>query len=108
MNRTEPFPNTKASIHGMLKVDEIHSIYWEESGNKKGVSVVLVHGGPGFTCPPEARTLFDPDFYRIICFDQRGAGRSVRFAEIQNNTPQHLISDIEALRKHLDVNNWLI
>ena len=91
-----------------LKVDEIHEIYWEECGNPKGIPVVFLHGGPGAGASPDHRRFFDPNFYRIIIFDQRGAGRSKPFAELKNNTPDHLVDDIESLRKFLHIEKWLV
>ncbi len=31
---------------GVLAVDDIHELYWEECGNPDGVPILLVHGGP--------------------------------------------------------------
>jgi proline iminopeptidase len=70
--------------------------------------VVFLHGGPGAGCAPVHRRFFDPAHYRIVLFDQRGAGRSVPNAEILDNSTQHLISDLEALRQHLKIERWLV
>ncbi|WP_231998960.1 alpha/beta fold hydrolase [Pseudomonas cedrina] len=93
---------------GMLAVDDLHTLYWEESGNPDGVPVVYVHGGPGEGAPPTKRQFWDPDHYRIVLFDQRGALRSTPLAELRNNTTQALVSDLEALREHLGIDRWLI
>jgi len=93
---------------GILAVDDIHTIYWEQSGNPNGVPVVFLHGGPGAGSSPDHRRFFDPAFYRIIIFDQRGAGRSKPTAEMKNNTPKHLIADIETLRKKFNIDKWLV
>jgi proline iminopeptidase len=87
-------------------VDDIHTIYWEECGNPAGVPVLFLHGGPGAGCSPEHRRFFDPEYYRIVLFDQRGAGRSTPHGEIENNTTAHLVSDIEALRALLKIESW--
>ncbi len=102
------FPSIEPHKHGMLKVDDIHSLYWEECGNPNGVPIVFLHGGPGSGCNADQRRFFDPSFYRIILFDQRGAGRSTPHAELKNNSPQHLIADLEALRQFLHVKQWLL
>jgi len=91
---------------GYLQVDDIHQIYWEQSGNPEGVPIVLMHGGPGAGTSPIQRQFFDPEYYRIIIFDQRGAGKSKPFASLENNTTEHLISDIEKLRTHLEIDRW--
>ncbi len=102
------FPPLEPRRAGHLRVDALHTLYWEESGNPQGVPVVYVHGGPGGGSSPEKRRWFDPDSYRIILFDQRGAFRSTPLAEVRNNTTQLLIEDMEALRKMLGVDQWLL
>jgi proline iminopeptidase len=100
------FPALTPYSSGFLAVDNIHNIYWEQSGNPDGVPVVLLHGGPGAGATPTHRRFFDPDHYRIIIFDQRGCGRSHPLGGLEKNTAQHLINDVEALRKHLNINRW--
>lgn len=85
----------------MVSVGEGHEIYVEQCGNPAGQSVVVLHGGPGGGCSPFMRRFFDPTYYRIILFDQRGCGRSRPHASIEANTTQHLIRDIETLRAEL-------
>jgi proline iminopeptidase len=87
-------------------VDELHTLYWEECGNPSGTPVLFLHGGPGAGCSPEHRRFFDPKYYRIVLFDQRGAGRSTPYGEVTNNTTAHLVADIEALRKTLEIPVW--
>nr|WP_198027392.1 alpha/beta fold hydrolase [Candidatus Paracaedibacter symbiosus] len=84
------FPPIEPYDSGMLQVDEIHTIYWEQSGNPQGVPVVFLHGGPGYGASPKSRQFFDPAHYRIVVFDQRGAGRSQPLGEMKNI--QHLFS----------------
>lgn len=102
------FPPLDAYATGMLDVGPPHRLYWEESGNPKGVPVVFLHGGPGAGTAPAYRRFFDPDSYRIILFDQRGAGRSTPEADLTDNTTAHLVADIEALRRHLRIERWLV
>ncbi|EKV32003.1 Proline iminopeptidase [Caenispirillum salinarum AK4] len=102
------FPPIEARACGHLAVSRPHRLYWEESGNPNGVPVVFLHGGPGGGCGPAFRRFFDPSFWRIILFDQRGAGRSTPFADVTDNTTQHLIDDIEALRAYLEVDRWAV
>lgn len=102
------FPSIEPHRTGMLEVDNIHSIYWEECGNPKGVPVVFLHGGPGSGSKPDHRRFYDPEFYRIIVFDQRGAGRSKPHAELKNNSPMHLVADMEKLREFLNIKKWLL
>jgi len=102
------FPTIEPNNSGLLQVDPIHQIYWEECGNPKGVPVVFLHGGPGAGSTPDHRRFYDPQFYRIIVFDQRGAGRSKPSAELKENSPNHLIEDLEKLRLFLNIERWLV
>ena len=102
------FPPLDARRQGWLPLDGQHTMYWEESGNPEGIPVVFLHGGPGAGAAPDHRRFFDPHHYRIVIFDQRGAGRSTPFAEIENNTTAHLVADMERLRAHLGIERWLL
>ncbi len=102
------FPPIEPYARGMLALDARHTMYWEVSGNPHGVPVVFLHGGPGAGAGPTHRQFFDPAFYRIIIFDQRGAGRSTPLGELIDNTTPHLIADMEVLRRHLTVDKWMV
>ncbi len=100
------FPEIKPYSSGFLTLEHGHQMYWEQSGNPDGVPVVLVHGGPGAGTSPIQRRFFDPDHYRIILFDQRGAGKSSPHGSIDFNTTANLVEDMEKLRNHLSVTKW--
>jgi proline iminopeptidase len=102
------FPPIEPRHTGMLPVDDLHTLYWEESGNPDGIPVVYVHGGPGGGSSPDKRQWYDPDAYRIILFDQRGSFRSQPLGEVERNTTQLLVEDMEALRKMLGIDKWLV
>jgi proline iminopeptidase len=102
----ELFPPLEPNAKGTLKVDDVHTVYWEECGNPRGAPVVFLHGGPGAGATPTHRRFFDPQMYRIIIFDQRGAGRSTPLGETRNNTTEFLIQDMETLRQHRGVERW--
>jgi proline iminopeptidase len=94
-------------------VGDGNAVYWETCGNPDGKPAVVLHGGPGSGCGEWFRRFFDPDAYRIVLFDQRNCGRSAPHAsnpaiDLTSNTTQNLVSDIESLREHLDVERWLI
>lgn len=93
---------------GFLSVSDIHRIHYEQYGNPDGKPVVFLHGGPGGSTSKSSTVFFDPAFYRVVLFDQRGAGKSLPAAELRENTSQHLVSDIESLRKHLSIDRWLM
>lgn len=105
---TQLFPEIEPYNSGSLPLDDIHTMYWEQSGNPNGLPVLFLHGGPGAGSSPNHRRLFNPRDYRIVIFDQRGAGRSTPLGEIRNNTTPHLINDIETLRQHLNIEKWVI
>ena len=107
-NAPKRYPPITPSRSGMLRLDDRHTMYWEESGNPDGVPVVLLHGGPGSGTSPLHRRFFDPAHYRIVLFDQRGAGQSTPLGEYRDNTTQLLIADIERLRAMLGITQWLV
>jgi len=102
------FPPIQPSRHGMLALDDLHTIYWEEVGNPNGIPVLFLHGGPGAGLSPQHRRFFDPHAYRVILFDQRGAGKSTPLGEWRDNTTQLLIEDIERLRVMFGIPRWLV
>jgi proline iminopeptidase len=106
--RLELYPELEPYSSGMLPLDGLHQMYWEECGNPGGVPVLFLHGGPGAGAAPAHRRFFDPAHYRIVIFDQRGAGRSKPLGELRDNTTSHLVDDIEALRRHLRIERWLV
>lgn len=108
MPRSELYPPMDPYDSGYLPVDELHTLYWEQCGRPDGVPVIFLHGGPGAGAAPMHRRFFDPNHYRIIILDQRGAGRSVPLGEVRRNTPAHLVADLEALRRMLRVEQWLL
>jgi len=91
-----------------LAVEPPHTLYVEECGIPTGLPVVFLHGGPGAGCEPFHRQFFDPEKYRIVLFDQRGSGRSTPHAELQGNTTQALISDMEMIRQQLGIDKWVV
>ncbi|NIB39369.1 prolyl aminopeptidase [Pseudomaricurvus alkylphenolicus] len=102
------YPDIKPYRSQMLAVTDSHSLYLEESGNPEGIPVLFVHGGPGGGCGKQDRCFFDPERYRIILFDQRGAGRSTPHASLEDNSTDKLLSDMEAIREALGVERWLL
>jgi proline iminopeptidase len=102
------YPALEPYRQGRLQVSGLHSIYFEEVGNPQGQPAVFLHGGPGGGCIPAYRQYFDPDRWRLILFDQRGCGRSLPHAELQENTTWDLVADIEKLRQYLGIDRWLV
>ncbi len=102
------YPAIEPYVTGALTVSERHTVYFEQCGNPDGKPVVFLHGGPGAGCGPEHRRFFDPARYRIVLFDQRGAGRSTPFAETAENTTWDLVADLEQLRAHLKIERWQV
>lgn len=106
--RTELYPEIAPRESGTLPLTDGHVMYWEEAGNPEGVPVAFLHGGPGAGTMPVHRRFFDPDFYRIVLFDQRGAGRSTPHAAIEANTTAHLVADMERLRAARGIDRWML
>lgn len=102
------YPEIEAYNSFFLQVDKVHSLYVEEVGNPHGIPAIFLHGGPGGGISAKHRRLFDPAVYRIILLDQRGSGKSVPHASLENNTTWDLVSDLELLRKRLLINSWLV
>ncbi|MEN5062358.1 prolyl aminopeptidase [Luteimonas sp. TWI1416] len=102
------YPAIEPYDTGSLAVDDRHVLYYEQCGNPKGKPVVLLHGGPGGGCSPKMRCFHDPAKYRIVLFDQRGAGRSTPHADLVANTTWDLVADIERLREHLGIEQWQV
>jgi len=92
----------------MLPVSNIHCIYVEECGNPNGEPIIFLHGGPGAGFGKKARRFFDPEYYHIILFDQRGCGKSTPFLELKENNIFYLIEDMEKIRLHLGIDKWII
>jgi proline iminopeptidase len=106
--RGDLYPEIEPYNTGMLRLDPLHEMYYEEAGNPRGAPVVFLHGGPGAGSAPAHRRFFDPAHYRIVVYDQRGAGRSRPLGELRDNTTPHLVADLERLRAHLGIERWLV
>ena len=102
------FPEIEPYASGRIPLDAVHVMHWEACGNPKGVPLVFLHGGPGGGCLPHHRRFYDPAFWNIVLYDQRGAGRSTPTAELADNTTQHLVADLDRLRAELRVERWLV
>ena len=102
------YPEIKPYQRHDLKVDDVHTLYIDESGDPSGIPILFIHGGPGAGCGRFDRRFYDPEKYRIILFDQRGCGRSKPHANLENNTTQHLIADIEKIREYLNIEKWAL
>ena len=102
------YPEIEPYDSGHIRVSDVHQLYYEQCGNPNGKPVVFLHGGPGAGLDPDYRRFFDPEAYRIILFDQRGAGRSIPHASLDDNTTWHLVQDIEHIREHFGVEQWLV
>lgn len=107
-NLRDYYPAIEPFNKGFLKVSELHNIYYEEVGNPKGKPVVFLHGGPGGGVSPDHRRYFDPAVYRIVLFDQRGAGQSTPCAELRENTTWDLVADTEKIRELLKIDKWVV
>ncbi|WP_184600320.1 prolyl aminopeptidase [Rhodanobacter sp. MP1X3] len=104
----EMYPEIEPYRTQHIAVDAIHTLRVEECGNPNGLPVVFLHGGPGAGLATYHRRFFDPARYRIVLFDQRGAGQSTPFADLTDNTTWHLVADIETIREQLGIERWVV
>ncbi|QQQ03007.1 prolyl aminopeptidase [Lysobacter enzymogenes] len=104
----ELYPEIEPYRTHRLAVDAIHELHVEECGNPDGLPVLFLHGGPGAGVSPYHRRFFDPARYRIVLFDQRGAGKSTPHAELRDNTTWDLVADIERIRALLGIERWVV
>lgn len=102
------YPEIKPYARHQLAVQAPHVLYVDESGTADGLPVMFIHGGPGAGCDGSSRRFFDPTLYRIVTFDQRGCGRSTPHASLEHNTTQALIEDIEQIRQHLKIEQFVL
>ena len=102
------YPEIEPFETGMLDVGEGHSLYWERVGTRGAKPAVFLHGGPGGGMAPDHRRQWDPDLYDVLLFDQRGCGKSLPFAEIENNDTWQIVDDIERLREMCGHDTWQV
>ena len=108
MPRGDLFPEIGPYETGYMPLGGGHVMYWEQVGAARGSPVLFLHGGPGAGAGAVHRRFFDPHYWRVVIFDQRGAGRSRPLGSRVNNTTQDLVADIEMLRRHLGIERWLL
>ena len=108
MPRGDLFPEIGPYETGYMPLGGGHVMYWEQVGATRGSPVLFLHGGPGAGAGAVHRRFFDPHYWRVVIFDQRGAGRSRPLGSLVNNTTQDLVADIETLRRHLGIERWLL
>src|SRR5579875_2090358 len=108
MPRGDLFPEIGPFETGYLPLSGGHVMYWEQVGNPRGQPALFLHGGPGAGAGAVHRRFFDPGFWRITIFDQRGAGRSRPLGSLVDNSTPRLVEDIEVLRRHLGIERWLL
>ncbi len=105
---TTLFPELEPFRTFRLRVSDLHELHVEEAGNPAGPPVVFFHGGPGAGVSPMHRRFFDPSFWRVVLFDQRGSGKSTPLGELRENTTWDLVADTERIRTHLGISKWLV
>jgi proline iminopeptidase len=107
-NEATLHPEIEPYASGRLALDALHTMHWEACGNPTGVPLVFLHGGPGGGCLPHHRRFYDPAFFRIVLYDQRGCGASTPTACLVDNTTSHLVADLERLRESLGIERWAV
>ena len=107
-NEATLYPEIEPYASGRIALDRLHTMHWETCGNPAGVPLVFLHGGPGGGCLPHHRRFYDPAFFRIVLYDQRGCGASTPTASLVDNTTQFLVEDLERLRESLGIERWVV
>lgn len=102
------YPSIKPYAVHNIAVHKPHVLYVEETGNPEGIPLIALHAGPGAGGDTHLRRFFDPQYYRIIIFDQRGCGQSTPHAVFKNNTTQDLLDDIETIREYLGLDHFVL
>lgn len=102
------YPRLEPYVQHSLAVDQRHTLHAAEYGQPDGLPALILHGGPGVGSAAWHPTLFNPNAWRVVTFDQRGCGRSLPHGAIEDNTTAHLVGDIERLRNHLGIERWLV
>ena len=76
----------------------------------KGTPILVINGGPGGNSEGFAYIAgLLAEKYQAITFDQRGTGKSVLAqSDSTTITMDLMLADIEALRKHLHVEQWVV
>ncbi len=108
MPRGDLFPEIGPFETGFLPLSGGHVMYWEQVGAPNGRPVLFLHGGPGAGAGAVHRRFFDPNYWRVVIFDQRGAGRSRPLGALDSNTTDDLVGDVELLREHLGIDRFLL
>lgn len=107
-DKADPYPIIEPYREGMLQVSDLHELHYAVYGNPQGIPVLIVHGGPGGGCVDYLTRYFDLTIWKVIMFDQRGGMRSVPRGELADNTPQKSVEDMEKLKRHLQIDRWVL
>lgn len=105
---TTSYPITRTFDEGFLPTDHGHKVWYSQAGNRKGIPILLLHGGPGYHSRPENRSMFNPEIYRIIQTDQRGCGNSKPLGKLAHNTTVDLLADMDRLADQLKISSWYV
>ncbi|PCI32671.1 MAG: proline iminopeptidase [Alphaproteobacteria bacterium] len=74
----------------------------------KKPALIVMHGGPGGTHRGNMSYVALADHYPVILYDQLGTGNSDHPEGRENWTVDHFVSEIEAIRKALDLKQVII
>lgn len=92
-----------------LNVGDGHQLHYELQGDLAAeVPLLFVHGGPGVGVRADDKQLFAKLQRPVIYYDQRGCGNSKFEQRLTGNTTEHLIADIELLRRTLGVEQLIL
>ena len=101
-------PYKISDLDGMFKVSGEHELFWQIIGNKNGIPIVFLHGGPGAKSMSIHHNYFDSKVWKAVLYDQRGCGRSKPSVKIENNNTHLLVEDLENLRRYFNIDKWIL
>jgi hypothetical protein len=80
------------------------------SGTPRPAPVLFLHGGPGTPGEgvPAAGALLAADGFEVYAYDQLGAGRSTRLADVTGYTVARQVADLEAIRVELHAEHVIL
>ncbi|NLP60233.1 alpha/beta fold hydrolase [Paraburkholderia sacchari] len=104
--RTSGWPTSSVPLRHLRLTRDGHAIAFTVAGDPAAPAVVVLHGGPGSASQPGMLALFDLAKTCVVFVDQRGAGQSLPRGGLRANRTDHLVADLEAIRRALGISRW--
>ena len=85
----------------------VHTLYYRVDGPDDGIPILIFHGGWG-PRDTDAACCDSAQDCRVVQLHQRGWGKSTPAGELSDNSPQHVLADVESLRVELGIERWVV